>query len=336
MKSIAIIHDSFLYYGGAETVLMALATQYPGADIYIPLITSSYFHSMSRKHTVYRSIFSFFPNLRYTSSLLKPLLIIYWETLDLSRYDLVISSSHSFSSKSVNVKKPTKHVSYIHTPPKYLYKEYNQMFWIKMFPFRVIFYPLLFLLRKYDFYSAQKPDLLIANSSETQKRIATYYNRKSVVIHPPHAIPPKSYKKKKGLYYLFFSRLEKQKGVELVFETCERNNIPLVVVGTGSLEKKLASNSTKNIKILGFINEKQKANVFSKAKALIFAAIDEDYGLAVSEATAFNIPIIAYNSGAIKEAAKNGRYVLFNEHTQNSLLKAIRDFEKQFFKSPLS
>lgn len=322
-KKIAIVHDSFLHIGGAEHVLIAFIEKHPHADIYIPLLSKNFLSYIKTKGKIYTSILSNLPLVEKYSSYLKPLVLIYWETLELSKYDLIISSSHSFSSKSVNKNKNAKHISYIHTPPKYLYAEYNEMQWIKKFPFNLLLWPLLYLLRKYDYYAAQKPDLIITNSKNVQKRIKKYYKRNSVVIYPPHKIAPESYKKNKGKYYLFFSRLEKQKGAELIVKTCTKHSLPLYVVGTGNQENYLKSIAGNTVKFKGFVDENEKAKIFSNTKALLYAAIDEDYGMVIPEVLSYKVPIIAYNSGAIKEF-KNKNIHTFNQYTIKSLYKKIQ------------
>ena len=338
MIKIAIIHDSFLHVGGAEKVLYKFIETYPKADIFIPLIHKKYKKEILKKTKgkIYTSIFNKLPLLNKISSFLKPLLIIHWETLNLKKYDLIISSSHSFSSKSVNKGKSAKHISYIHTPPKYLYREYNQMNWIKKFPFNFLLLPIIFLLRKYDYYSAQKPDLLITNSINVQKRIKKYYNRDSAVIRPLFDIAPKKinrlnflHNKKTKKYFLFFSRLEKQKGAELVIKTCSKYNFPLVVMGTGKQERYLKSIAGKTIFFTGFVSEEQKQKIFINTKALIYASIDEDFGIVLPEVISYNIPIISYESGAIKEILNvmSSKFsILYQQHSIKSLVHAIRKF----------
>lgn len=323
-KNVCLVHDSFLHIGGAENVLLKLVEKYPAADIFIPLISDGYLELLQSKTNgkIYRLFLSkWFKNEKF-ASFLKPLLIIYWERLNLGKYGLIISSSHSFSSKSVNKNKGARHISYIHTPPRYLYKEFNQMGWIKKFPFNFILWPLFFLLRKYDYYSAQKADILITNSKNVQDRIKKYYHRDSSVIYPD--LKPKSKTiKRKPRYFLFFSRLETQKGAELVVKTCTRFNIPLVVVGTGSKEKYLKKIAGKSIIFTGFISEKQKEKIFSYTQALIYTSIDEDYGMVLPEINSYGIPIIAYNSGAIKEFAFSKNIYLFDEYSEQGLKNAI-------------
>lgn len=326
MKKIAIVHDSLLHIGGAEIVLFALVKRYPLADVYIPLALKEFLPLIKNSGKIETSFLSRLPFIKKYASFLKPFLVFYWESLNLKNYDLIISSSHSFSAKSVNRGKNAQHVSYIHTPPKYLYREFNEMHWIKSFPFNIFFFPIFFLLRKYDYYSAQKPDLLITNSRNVQKRIKKYYNRKSIVIHPPHTEAPAYFKKKKGKYFLFFSRLEKQKGAELVINTCSKFNLPLVVVGTGSQEKYLKSIAGKTVIFKGFISEKEKTEVFSSAIALLYASIDEDYGMIIPEILSYGIPIIAYNSGAIKEFDSK-LITTFRDYNLKSLYKAIQQLK---------
>jgi len=325
INKVAIIHDSFLHIGGAEKVLLKLVDKFPEADIYISLLDKKYTNSIVTKGIIHTSILSKLPFIERYSSLLKPLVLLYWETLNLNKYELIISSSHSFSSKSVNKSRKAKHISYIHTPPKYLYNEYNEMNWIKKFPFKQLLFPILYLIRKHDYYSAQKPDLLVANSEVVKDRIKKYYNRNSIVINPPHNTPSSKYKKLKGKYFLFFSRLEKQKGAELVIRTFTYYNLPLVVIGTGSEEKFLKSIAGKTISFRGFVSNKQKEDILSKAISLIYAAKDEDYGLVIPEVISHNVPVLAYNSGAIKEHLKKTNIInTFYEFNKESLYLAIK------------
>src|SRR3972149_9171793 len=125
---VALIHDVFIEFGGAERVLLALLGMYPKADVYVPLLNEIGRKELQRytRGKIITSQLNNIPFVHSASIFLKPLLYLYWEQLDLKTYDLVISSSHSFSSKSVITHPRTLHVSYIHTPPRYLYAEYNE------------------------------------------------------------------------------------------------------------------------------------------------------------------------------------------------------------------
>jgi glycosyltransferase involved in cell wall biosynthesis len=300
--SVAVVHDSFIYLGGAERVLESMLELFPQADVYIPLISRPYLQKLQTRHRVFTSALNHIRPPEKYLSWLKPLVLMYWADLNLNKYDLVLSSSHSFSAKSVKVGQPTVHLSYIHTPPRYLYSEFNEMSWLKKAPFKWLSAGVLAWLRRQDVRTARRVNVLIANSKTTQARIKKYYQRQSLVIYPPVQLPsfmpPRS---TKPSYYLFHSRLVKQKGAELVISTFNQLGKPLMVVGTGPEEKRLKSIATKNITFLGFVPDNQLAKLYAKTKALIYTSIDEDFGLVPVEAMAHGVPVIAFNSGGVRE-----------------------------------
>jgi glycosyltransferase involved in cell wall biosynthesis len=304
---------------------------FPLADVYIPLIGQPYLDKLQQKHRVYTSPLNLIlPPEKYVSWL-KPLVLMYWAGLNLGKYDLVISSSHSFSAKSVKVNPPTKHLAYLHTSPRYLYREFNEMSWLKKAPFKWFFSGVLGWLRKKDFEAAQQVDVLIANSKTTQARIKRYYHRSSQVIHPPVHLPVNQPRRaNRPSYYLFHSRLVKQKGAALVIKAFNQLSKPLVVIGTGPEEKYLRKMAGKNITFLGFVLDEQLAQVYLKAKALVYASIDEDLGLVPVEAMAHGVPVIAYNSGGVKETVVHNKTgLLFRQFSLKSLKKAVLKFEKR-------
>jgi len=327
---VAIIHDVYLHLGGAERVLHALIKMYPQADIYISILDKKYKQQLQKTSSgdIYHSPLSFLPLKQKLSSLLKPLVFLYWESLNLSSYDLVISSSHSFSAKSVSTPHHTKHISYIHTPPRYLYQEFNEMNWIKKNPWKYIFSPLISWLRKKDFAGAQKPDKIIANSQTIKNRIKRYYQRESEAIYPP--IKAKKYQltKKKGQYYLFHARLSKQKGCDVAIKAFNQIGEKLVVVGAGKELSNLKKIAGSNIFFKGFVADKKMPKIYQQAIALIAPYQDEDFGLTPVEAMNHGVPVIGFNSGGLQETIihkKTG--VLFDQLSPRALIKVIHEFK---------
>lgn len=333
-KKIAIVHDSLTHLGGAERVLLELVKLFPNADIYTSLAqptivkwlaTKTYgkifVHPLSRWH--------FFPQF---SSYLKPLFFIYFENLDLTAYDLVISSSHSFCSNWL--KTTGLHVSYIHTPPRYLYQEFNETTWIHQFPFQQLLAPYFHYLRSKNFNKQQVIPILGCNSRCVQKRIHNYYQRSAKVIYPPVNIQPfLNTPKKPGKYYVFFSRLVKQKGVELALQTFQQlPSEELYIIGEGSQRKKLEKIASSNIHFLGWLDDQNIPAILAHAKALIFPAIEEDFGIVPVEAMAAGLPVIAYYSGGVQETViANKTGIFFKTYTVNSLKTAIMRFKRSHF-----
>jgi glycosyltransferase involved in cell wall biosynthesis len=332
---LAVVHDSYLYSGGAERVLESILQIFPQAEIYIPLIKKPYLKKLSQAYLVHTSLFNLIPLPTKYASFLKPLILVYWSQINLDRFDLVISSSHSFSAKSVKTKPPTLHLSYIHTPPRYLYREFNEMSWLKKPFFKLLFSWPLSYLRKKDWQAAQRVDQLIANSKTTQARIKKYYGRTSQVIYPPIKLPGSSVGQvTKPKHYLFHSRLVKQKGVLLVIEAFNKLGKPLLVVGTGPEEKRLKKMANQNIAFLGFVPDHKLARLYAQTKALVYAAIDEDFGLVPAEAMSYGVPVVAFDSGGIKETVVDGKTgLLFDRFSIKSLLEAVEEFERKNWSS---
>lgn len=332
MQKIAIVHDHLLHIGGAEKVLFTLLKLFPQADIFTAFARKDLIQKYLPNNKVTISFYNTLPLVKDYSNWLKPLLLNYWEQLDLSQYDLVISSSHSYSSKSVITQ--GLHIAYIHTPPRYLYNEYNETQIINKEPYKTLLSPLMSWLRMQDYVSAQRPELLIANSINVQRRIQKYYRRDSPVIYPPvKSSEPALYKGKKE-YYICVSRLVRQKGIDLAIKASNRLNIQLLIVGEGAQKKYLQSIAGPTIHFKGFITDEEISNLYRKAKAFIYCAIDEDFGMVPVEAMAHGVPVIAYNSGGIQETiidSKTG--VLFNAYTEASLIQAITKFTKMSISS---
>lgn len=336
----AIVHDVFIELGGAEKVLYSLLKIYPEADIFIPLVEKKQLPVL-REMTRGKIITSFLnkvPFFNSASIFLKPLIYIYWELIDLSTYDLVISSSHSFSSKSVITGPNTFHVSYIHTPPRYLYTEFNETQILKKTLFKILLSPLMTILRMVDFMGAQRPDVLIANSKTVQNRIRKYYRRESLIIYPPISALKLPQQKKVNSYYVCLSRLAKQKGIELAIRACKELNLELIVIGTGGQEKNLKKIAGNKVNFVGYVSEKEKIKILSAAKALIYCSIEEDFGIVPIEAMSCGIPVIAYNSGAVSETVLHKKTgFLFNIYSVECLKSAIIEtnkitFSKSFIK----
>lgn len=330
---VAVVHDVFIEFGGAERVLLALLDLYPTADVYIPLLGDDRREELKghTKGKIYSSTLNYIPLVHSASILLKPLLYLYWEQLDLKGYDLVISSSHSFSSKSVITSPQTLHVSYIHTPPRYLYAEFNETRILNKPLMRLALSPLLSWLRVRDFIGAQRPDILIANSHTVQMRILKYYRRESVVIYPPVRIP-KQLPKRHPKYFLCVSRLARQKGMDLAIRACNTLKERLVIVGEGAQEQYLRSIAGPTVEFRGNVPDEKMTGVWAGAQALIYPSIEEDFGIVPVEAMAHGVPVIAYDSGALRETIiekKTG--VFFATFTEGDLLRGISEFRQISF-----
>ena len=336
-KKIAIIHDSLTEFGGAEQVLNQLLDIFPEADLYTSLATSDTLTKikLGKNRLVKYSRLSNCKQITKNPSFFKPYFYhFYWPSLKLDQYDLVISSSHSFCANWVNVK--NTHISYIHTPPRFLYQGINAQSWLKEKPWKWIFAPYFTILKKIDYRKIEKIDLLLTNSKNVKTRINDCYKRSAKIIYPPINLLDQTtdlVKDRQKKYYLYFSRLVEQKGIKLAIETFRKLQKPLIVVGTSPKIEKFKKKSPKNVKFLGFVEEKKLKKIIQKARALIYPAIDEDFGIAPIEVLSLGVPVVAHYSGGPKETLNDSCAVFFKEYSSANLIKAIKKIDGREIKA---
>lgn len=332
---IAIIHDILYEFGGSERVVLEILQLLPSADFYTLYFNShnsqiKHFFSGYKPQTSLLQFIPFLYSLGKFFSLTKLYASFYFFFLNLKKYDLIISSSHSFNSKIVRKAKKALHICYLYTPPHYLFDETNELYFLKQFPWSYIFLPLMYALRTLDYIGTRKPDLLITSSKNVYQKIIKYYQREAMILPPPAAIYRTNIlTMSKKSYYVFHSRLTHQKGIKLVIETCKKYNLPLKVIGEGYLKNKLLPMAGSNIEFLGWVTDKRLAEVYKYAKALLFAARDEDFGLVPIEAMSFGVPVIAHRSGALPEIVIEGKTgVFFDDYSTEAMHNAIMQLDR--------
>lgn len=342
-KKIAIIHDQLKEFGGAERVLVSLKKIFPQADIY-----TSFFNL--KKLGVHQNYFlnekvisSFFDKIPFFGRFYSPLRFItplIWESFDLSQYDLVISSSGSYMAKGIITRPETTHICYLHHPPRYLYFYETAIEWQRYLPVKIYAYLINHCLRQWDYLSSQRVDYFIANSQETRRRIQKYYRRDAEVIYPPVVISKKTsistnlnqFQPISTKYYLTVSRLARAKHIEILIKAANKLKFNLKIVGVGRDERRLKNLAGKTVSFLGEVSDEQLSQLSLKAKAFLFSAVDEEFGIAPVEAMGYGLPVIAFKSGGLNEYIFDGvNGFLFETLTEDSLIKKIKIFESLSF-----
>ena len=331
---IAIVHDQLREFGGAERVLISLKELFPQADVY----TSTFSLSSLGNHAdliktwkIYTSWFGKIPLINKLYSPLRFLTPLIWESFDFSGYDLVISSTGSWMCKGIKTGSPTIHISYIHHPPRYLYGYETAVEWQKHLLIRIYGSFINHFLRMWDWEASHRPDYLIANSIETQKRIEKFYRCDSTVIYPPVSIPKTLHVTRYALhdsYYITVSRLARAKHVDLLIKAANKAKFQLKIVGTGRDSEYLKSIAGTTVTFLGNLTDKELTKTYQGAKAFLFASVDEEFGIAPVEAMGYGLPDIAYFSGGLKETIhENVNGFLFDQQTEQSLIEKINKLE---------
>ncbi len=335
LPRVAIVHDWLPLYGGAERVLEQMIHVFPEAEIYsmIDSIPPENRAFLQGRHVST----SFIQNMPWGKSKYRaylPLMPFAVEQFDMSRYDIIISSSYAVA-KGVLTGPNQLHICYCHSPIRYawdLQHEYLSEARLNVGLRSWILRLGLHYIRLWDSRTANGVDHFLANSRFIARRIRKAYRRTATVIHPPVSIDNFSVGTKKQDYYLTASRFVPYKKMGLVVEAfAKMPGRRLRVIGDGPEWKKIASKATPNVELLGHTTNEELRDQMQKARAFVFAA-QEDFGVLPVEAQACGTPVIAYGKGGATETVIDGTTgILFEWQTVESLCEAVEEFERRSF-----
>jgi len=333
---IAIVHYWFVGNGGGERVVEALAEMFPQADVFCLFAEPATMTPRLRRHRLTTSFLQRLPGGRRWYKQLLPLHPLAIEQLDVSKYDLVLSSE-SGPAKGVLPSPDACHICYCHSPMRYLwdlYPDYRRA----MRPLAgSVFALTAHYLRMWDLASAARVDHFVANSHNVAGRIRRHYRRDATVIYPPVDVSSGYLAEGVGEYYLVVSRLIDYKRVDLAIEACNRLNRPLWVVGDGDQYKYLRKLAGPSIKFLGRLDDEAVRENYAHCRALLFPG-EEDFGIVPVEAQSFGRPVVAYGRGGVLETVQGlitgdllnvegATGIFFGEQTVESLVQAVEFFE---------
>ncbi len=294
---VAIVHDDLIQWGGAERVLEGICEIYPDAPIFTSLYDSDN-KELKKRFGSKKIVTSFLQKIPGWKSLYKmflPLYPIAFEQFNFDGYDLVISHTTRFA-KAIITKPETKHISYVHTPPRFLWHFSGQT----NYGFLEV---LMTKLRLFDQISGNRVDEFLAGSRNAQKRIQKIYRRDSIVIYP--FVDLERFKRVEifdGGYFLVIARANKYKKIELAQKACREIGVPLKVISGG-------------------LDERSVVNIIAGCRALIIPGI-EDFGLVSIEAQAIGKGVVALRIGGALETIIEGKTGIFFDKPEVSNLVA--------------
>ena len=325
--------------GGAERVVLAMHEAFPDAPIYTSVYEPAklpLFDGLDVRTTKLqnwpkplRRLHKFFPMFRVRA----------FRDLDLSEFDIILSSSSAEAKQVRKTRDDQVHVCYCHTPIRYYWSHYaeykrdpgfGRLNWLVRLamPFIVP------SLKRADYQAAQDVDVFIANSTEVQKRIREYYGKSSVVIHPPVDAErftklSKPLAKRSG--YVALGRQVPYKRIDLAVAACTSLKLPLTVIGSGSEHDRLVAMAGPTVEFVTDATDEAVAAYLASARGFIFPA-EEDFGIVQVEALAAGTPVIAYASGGSEDIVKDGEGgITFDAQDSISLQNALMRAEKSSF-----
>lgn len=335
---VAIVHDDFIQYGGAERLVMAMLEIWPQADFYSVIAAEDWKREIKKLNnkdirTTWVDNFPLKEKLfRYYYSLY-PLAV---ESFNFDGYDLVVSSSARYAH-GVITKPGTVHVAYVNSPARFVWQA--DLAPKGFFADRIVNWH-----KAWDRVASARPDYIIANSKTPSTRIEKYWNRKSdAIIYPFVDLSRFSSESPKrlnlsgrfsileGAYFLVVSRLSKWKRIDIAVEACKDLKLPLVIVGRGDDKENLKIISGPTVLFLEAVNDEELVSIYKGCRALIMTQ-EEDFGIAALEAQACGKPVIAYGSGGALETVVEGvTGVFFDSQDKESLKQALRQFDPESY-----
>lgn len=333
---VAIVCDWLVTLAGAEKLLGEMFKCFPQADLFsvIDFLKEDQrdfvLHKKAQTTFIQRLPFA---HQKYRSYL--PLMPLAIEQLDLSDYDIVLSSSHAVA-KGVITGPNQLHISYVHSPMRYawdLQHEYLRETRLDKKPQGWLARYFLHKLRLWDRASAQGVDHFLANSNFIAQRIQKAYRREATVIYPVVDTSRFTPYAQKEDFYFTASRLVPYKRIDLIVESfAQLPDKKLIVIGDGPEMQKIRAKAGANVYLLGYQPDDVLISHMQRAKAFIFAA-EEDFGLVPLEAQACGTPVIALGKGGALETVRDPQQkhptgLFFNSQTTEAICEAIKIFEQ--------
>lgn len=328
---VAVVHDWLTVYAGAEKTLEQILLLFPDADLFSVV---DFFPNHLRKHLLgkkaHTSFVQHFPYAKKFYRAYLPFMPLAIEQLDVTGYDLIISSSHAVA-KGVITAPHQRHLCYCYSPLRYAWDLQHQYLEGKK---SLVKRYLLHKLRLWDVRSSHGVDTFMAISHFIAKRIEKCYRRKAEVVYPPVDIEKFVLHEVKNDFYVTASRLVSYKKIDLMVEAFRlMPKKRLLVIGAGPEEKKLRKLAPPNVTLTGHIPLEKLVEYLGNARGFIYAAL-EDFGIVPLEAQACGTPLIALGRGGVKETCEETGF-FFMEQTPQAIKQAVESFEKEKPISPL-
>ena len=333
----AIVHYWWLSNRGGEAVCTALAEIYPDADIFLHVCNEDVVRKAlpsTFKGEIKTTFISRLPGAKKHYQKYLPLMPLALEQLDLTAYDLIISSE-SGPAKGVITRPDAVHVCYCHSPMRYVWDMYHEYRSTAGRVVKALFPFIAHYLRIWDRLSADRVDHFISNSSFIASRIKKFYRREAEVIYPPVNTGEFSHEQERGDFYLCLGQLVPYKKADMAVDAFNQLGLPLIVVGEGELYEALKARAGANVTLMGRQPFPVIKDLLERCRGLIFPGV-EDFGIVPVEAMAAGAPVIAYAKGGALETVIHGSTgIHFHEQSVDALIAAVQQLESgEFVFSP--
>lgn len=325
-RKVAIVHYWLVGSGGGENVVQAMLELFPQADIFTLIHKPEYSATIVPPTRLRVSMLQRIPFAARLHRALLPLMPMALENMDLSGYDLIVSSE-SGPAKGIVPPLGAVHICYCHSPMRYIWDQYHQYRSSAGMLAKLVLTLSITRLRLSDQASSARVDRFVSNSHYVASRIGRYYRRDATVIYPPVEVDQFAPADTHDDYYLVTGRHVSYKRIDLAIAACNQLGRRLVITGTGPETERLKKLAGPTIEFVGRCGFDELKRHYARARAFLMPG-EEDFGIAPVEAMASGRPVIAYGSGGAVETVIPGLSGLhFAEQSSDALVDAIRRFE---------
>lgn len=328
-ERIAVVHDWMTGMRGGESVLEAILDILPSAEIFTLFHFPGTMSPQIERHTIHTSELQNAVKYAGDYRRLLPLFPRAARRWDFRGYDLIVSSSHCVA-KGVRAG-GLPHLSYCHTPMRYVWDRFHDYFPRSSPLQRAAMMAVAPWLRRWDVETASEVTEFVANSTFVRDRIRRYYRRDAEVIHPfvDDAFLQAPLAEGRDDYHLIVSALVPYKKIELAIEAVRDSGKKLVVIGGGPLFDALARKGGPNVTLLGHVSRATIIERLGRARSLILPGV-EDFGITPLEAMAAGTPVVALGEGGVLDSVVSGVTGFFFDRPEvKSLGQALDRVEGQ-------
>lgn len=335
---VAIVHERFTIWGGAERVVAELHRMFPTAVVHAAIVDRSVLSDGLAEADV-RSTWldRLYPgNDRYAHLL--PLLPGAFARLDLDDVDLVLTSHYAFANR-IRPPRDVPVVSYTHTPARWMWDPGMRAGERGGAAGRIVLGAFAGTQRRPDRAAARRLRLVMANSRNVAARVERWWRRAATVVPPPVDIdwftPDPSIDRED--FFLVAGRLVPYKKTDVAVAAAARAGARLVVVGVGRQRPELEARAGPGVEFLGRVDDLTLRDFYRRCRALVFPG-EEDFGIIPVEAQACGAPVLAQAAGGALESVADGMsgalYAPDGTGTTGevaALATAMRDFDPAGF-----
>ncbi len=346
---VALVHDWLTGMRGGERVFERIARMFPDAPIYTLVHRRGGVSAEIESHPIHTSFLQRLPEAETRYRWYLPLFARAIEAFDLTGFDALVSTSHAVA-KGARGRAGAPHLSYVHTPMRYIWELEAQYFPPDRFPgpLGAFVRATCANLRRWDVASANRPTALVANSAFVADRIRRHWSREARVVHPCVAIERFVPREGPRNDYLLAGAMAPYKRMDLALEVLGRHGRPLIVAGDGQDATRLRAKAPPGVHFIGGVTDTGIAQLLEGARALVFPG-EEDFGILPVEAMAAGCPVIAFGRGGALETVGRGAEtqalarvaaggvarvpggVLFGTQSAACLAEAVTLFERETF-----